>query len=75
MCDGLKLGMRYRVLLDLPDSVDPIRAYADVVTVEEGNVCRCRFVDPSDDEADRLHRCVLRRQKLAIQALRANQPD
>ncbi len=75
LCAGLQLGMRYRVLLDLPDTTDPIGAFADVIKVDDGNICRCRLVDLDAEAADLLHRYVLRRQKLAIKAIRANNPD
>ena len=72
---GLQLGMRYRVLLDLPDSDETIKASADVIKVDEGDVCRCRLVDLKDAEAEQLHRYVLHRQKVAIKAIRAHHPD
>lgn len=75
LCDGVQVGMRYRVVLDLPDSDDPIAAFADVVRIDENNVYSFRFVNLSEVEADKLHRYVLRRQKRVIKAIRANQPD
>ncbi len=75
LCSAVQLGMRYRVMLDLPGASDEIVAFADVIKVDDGNICRCRLVDLEPAAADNLHRYVLRRQKIAIQAIRANQPD
>lgn len=75
LCAGLQLGMRYRVALDLPDSAEAIESFVDVIKVDDGNICRCRLIDLTDDAADQLHRYVLRRQKVAIKAIRANEPD
>ncbi|MEM9603671.1 MAG: PilZ domain-containing protein [Pseudomonadota bacterium] len=75
LCAGLQLNMRYRVVLDLPDESEPIEAFADVIKIDEDTICRCRLIDLQPDVADRLHRYVLRRQKVAIKAIRANEPD
>ena len=63
-------GRRYPFSLDLPTARVAIAGYVDVLREEEPGVAQGRFVDPSADELDALHRYVLIRQKEAIRALR-----
>jgi len=73
--DKLSQGMRYRVRLNLPDYPEEIEGFADVVSIDETGVGRCRLVDLSEQQQDWLHRYVLARQKRAIKATRSNALD
>lgn len=73
--EALAEGMRYRIKLDLPDYPEPIEAFADVVTIDDSGVARCRLVELDKRQQDWLHRYVLVRQKRAIKATRLHEYD
>lgn len=75
LAELLTVGMRYRIKLDLPDYPDAIDTFADVVTIDENGIARCRFVDMDEQQQDGLHRYVLVRQKRAIKATRIHEYD
>lgn len=75
LADSLTEGMRYRIKLNLPDYPEEIEAFADVVTIDESSVARCRFFDLNELQQDWLHRYVLIRQKRAIKATRVHEYD
>lgn len=75
LAESLAEGMRYRVRLNLPDYPDEIEAYADIVSIDENGVARCRFSSLDEQQQDWLHRYVLVRQKRAIKATRVHEYD
>lgn len=75
LADTLVEGMRYKIKLNLPDYPEEISAFADVVTIEETGIGRCRFFDLDEQQQDWLHRYVLVRQKRAIKATRVHEYD
>ncbi len=70
VAENLKIGERYPARVNLPDGFIDLRCDLEVLSNDDGTIYHCRFQDMDDSDADRLHRYVLERQKVAIKSVR-----
>lgn len=54
----------------LPNARHPITLTLEVVAVDADHICRCRFIDISDDAINAVHKYMLEMQKAAIRRKR-----
>lgn len=72
--DTYKMGMRYRVRMDLPDHGDVIHVNVDTLRVDKRDVWFCHFADLTPEQEDRIHQYVLERQKRDIKLVKYLSP-
>ena len=70
VANNLEIGRRYPARINLPDGFIDIRCDLEVLSEDDGSVFHCAFQDMESSDADRMHRYVLERQKVAIKSVR-----
>ena len=63
---GFKLGATYSMEIKLPKDAKPIDAKAEVLKIDDTNICRCKILALNPEQEDDIHHYVLSRQKEEI---------
>lgn len=66
-------AQRFRFVLDLPSSSNPIDGMIETSSRIENGRIRCKFLDLTPDQIDQIHHYALARQKQAIRSLQGHQ--
>ena len=70
VADGIAVGEKYEARINLPDGFIDIRCELEVLSKDDERLYHCQFNNMEGSDADRLHRYVLDRQKVAIKSVR-----